>query len=287
MAPLSFLEVLGYVPDPRGRHGRIHSLSAILALTVLTMLHGCKGPTAISQFGRVHGIALAHLLGFRRVKTPAPSCLSDLYRAIDVVAFEAALSKWIASRMPQNTEKQLVSLDGKNLRGSHDGGASGQHVVSAHAHEQQAVLAQIRVDAKTNEHKAALELHGILPVKGRIVLGDAMFGQRDLCAKPAACGGVGQVARAGGRRIGSNGAYADTAFAIRDVDLGLPLPLFRPSGTSHPTPSQPLGLLDLHSFVLSGTSKLAFQKIMTYICVSDAYRHSATTVAITLRVMVV
>jgi predicted transposase YbfD/YdcC len=39
----------------------------------------------------------------------------------------------------------------------------------------------MRVDAKTNEHKAALELLGILPVKGRVVIGDAMFTQRDVC----------------------------------------------------------------------------------------------------------
>ena len=42
------------------------------------------------------------------------------------------------------------------------------------------MLAQIRVDAKTNEHKAALELLGILPLTGKIVVGDAMFCQRDL-----------------------------------------------------------------------------------------------------------
>jgi len=51
------------------------------------------------------------------------------------------------------------------------------------------VLAQIRVDAKTNEHKAALQLLGILPLKGRIFLGDALFCQRDLCAKIIAGGG--------------------------------------------------------------------------------------------------
>jgi predicted transposase YbfD/YdcC len=43
------------------------------------------------------------------------------------------------------------------------------------------VLAQVRVDAKTNEHKAALQLLGLLPVGGRIVTGDALFCQRDLC----------------------------------------------------------------------------------------------------------
>jgi hypothetical protein len=185
MAPLSLFEALADMPDPRSRHGRRHPLLAILSLTVLAMLHGCKGPTAISEFGRNHGVALAHALGFRRRKTPAPSCLSDLYRDLDAVAFETALSRWIASRIPPPAEdaaKESVSLDGKTLRGSRDGETPGHHLVSAYAHEHQAVLAQIRVDAKTNEHKAALELLGILPVKGRVVLGDAMFCQRDVCA---------------------------------------------------------------------------------------------------------
>jgi DDE family transposase len=42
MAALSLVEVLAEVPDPRSRHGRIHPLPAILALTVLAMLHGCR-----------------------------------------------------------------------------------------------------------------------------------------------------------------------------------------------------------------------------------------------------
>lgn len=192
MASLSLFEILADVPDPRSRHGQRHPLIALLALTVLAMLRGCKGPTAIAQFGRDHGIGLAHALGFRRGKTPAPSCLSDLYRALDAKAFEAALSRWVASRLPapaENAPPQPVSLDGKTLRGSRDGEAPGHHLVSAYAHEHQAVLAQIRVDAKTNEHKAALELLGILPLRGSVVMGDAMFCQRDLCAKIIEQGG--------------------------------------------------------------------------------------------------
>jgi hypothetical protein len=192
MPPLSLLEALADVPDPRSRHGRRHPLSALLSLTVLALLRGCKGPTAISQFGRDHGAELAHALGFLRGKTPAPSCLSDLYSALDAVAFEAALSRWITSRLPApaaGADRRSLSIDGKTLRGSRDGEAPGQHLVAAYAHEHQAVLAQIRVDAKTNEHKAALELLGILPLKGRVVLGDAMFCQRDLCAKIVEHGG--------------------------------------------------------------------------------------------------
>lgn len=190
MATLSLLEVLAEVPDPRSRHGRRHPLPAVLALVVLAMLRGSKGPVAIAQFGRDYGTALAHALGFRRGKTPAASCLSRLLCRLDAVAFEAALSRWIRARTPPATadvgkepEKEPISIDGKTLRGSKDGEVPGQHLVAAYAPLVEAVLVQVRVDAKTNEHKAALELLGILPVKDRIVIGDAIFTQRDVCAE--------------------------------------------------------------------------------------------------------
>src|SRR5580693_1417778 len=186
--PLSLLEVLAQVPDPRSRHGRRHPLSAILALAVLAMLSGCKSYQAIAQFGRDKGFTLAHALGFTRGKTPTKSTFSVLFRILDVQAFEQALSRWIVSRVPEGQEKP-ISLDGKTARGSRDGDLPGQHLVAAYYAEAQAVLAQVRVDAKTNEHKAALQLLGILPVKGNILTGDALFCQRDLCAAIIAAGG--------------------------------------------------------------------------------------------------
>jgi DDE_Tnp_1-associated/Transposase DDE domain len=183
MAALTLLDVLQDVPDPRSRHGRRHPLHALLTLIVLAMLRGCKGPCAIAQFGRDYGSALAYTLGFTRGKTPAASCLSRLLCRLDAVAFEAALARWIRAREPVAPAKEPVSFDGKNLRGSRDGEVPGQHLVAAYAPLIEAVLGQVKVDAKTNEHKAALELLGILPVKGRIVLGDAMFCQRDVCTE--------------------------------------------------------------------------------------------------------
>jgi hypothetical protein len=152
------------------------------------MLGGAKSYQAIAQFGRDKGFALAHALGFTRGKTPTKSTFSVLFRILDVQAFEQALSRWIASRLPEGQEKP-ISLDGKTARGSRDGDVPGQHLVAAYCAEAQAVLAQIKVDAKTNEHKAALQLLGILPVKGNIITGDAMFCQRDLCAEIIAAGG--------------------------------------------------------------------------------------------------
>ncbi len=186
--PLSLLDVLAQVPDPRSRHGRRHPLPAILSLAVLAMLSGAKSYQAIAQFGRDKGFALAHALGFTRGKTPTKSTFSVLFRILDVQAFEEVLSRWIASRVPEGQEKP-ISLDGKTARGSRDGEVPGQHLVAAYCATAQAVLAQIKVDAKTNEHKAALNLLGILPVKGNILTGDALFCQRDLCAAILEAGG--------------------------------------------------------------------------------------------------
>lgn len=186
--PLPLLEILAQVPDPRSRHGRRHPLSAILSLAVLAMLSGAKSYQAIAQFGRDKGPALAHLLGFLRGKTPTKSTFSVIFRVLDVQAFEDLLSRWIASRLPEGQQKP-ISVDGKVVCGSREGEVAGQHLVSAYCDEAQAVLAQVKVDAKTNEHKAALELLGFLPVRGNIFTGDAMFCQRDLCAAIVEGGG--------------------------------------------------------------------------------------------------
>jgi hypothetical protein len=179
-SPLSLLDVLADIPDPRHRRGIRHPLSAILGLAVLAMLTGWKSYQAIALFGRDKGFALAQALGFRRAKTPTKATYAILFRRLDVVAFEAALARWIASRLSDD-QTAVIALDGKTLRGSRDGEAPGHPLVAAYAVQAAAVLAQVPVDAKTNEHKAALQLLGILPVQGRIITGDAIFCQRDLC----------------------------------------------------------------------------------------------------------
>jgi hypothetical protein len=62
-------------------------------------------------------------------------------------------------------------------------------LVAAYAPAVAGVLAQVRVGSKTNEHKAALELLGLIPVRGKVVVGDAMFCQRDLAEAVVGAGG--------------------------------------------------------------------------------------------------
>jgi hypothetical protein len=184
----TLFEALACLPDPRSRRGRVHPLSAFLGLVTLALLMGRTSLIGIARFGRQFGTPLAHALGFRRGKTPSLSTLSRTLRRFDAEALEAVLSGWVMARIDP-TQVEHISLDGKTLRGSRNGEVPGQHLVAAYAPQVQAVLAQIRVDAKTNEHKAALRLLGILPLKGKVVVGDAMFCQRDLAAQIIEAGG--------------------------------------------------------------------------------------------------
>jgi|SRR5262245_22602213 len=218
MPPCTLFDALARVADPRSRHGRIHPLPAVLGLVALAMLMGRKSLKGIARFGRQHGTPLAHALGFRRGKTPCQSTLSVTLRRLTGPEIEAILSHWISGRIDPGAVAR-ISLDGKTLRGSRDGEVPGHHLVAAYAPALKAVLAQVRVDAKTNEHKAALELLGILPVRDKVVLGDAMFCQRDLAE---------EVVRAGGEYLlvakdNQPGLVADirSGFAFEDAARGI------------------------------------------------------------------
>ena len=82
-----------------------------------------------------------------------------------------------------------MSLDGKTSRGSLTALGSAVHLLAAMDQRTGCVLRQMRVDAKTNEHKAALESLKDLTLRGRVVTGDAMFCQRDLSRQIVAAGG--------------------------------------------------------------------------------------------------
>jgi hypothetical protein len=185
--PLTLVEAFALIPDPRDRRGRHHPLVAVLSLTVVAMLAGCKSLEAISQFGRDHGLALAHALGFRRAKTPAKSTLSELFRVLDPAAFEAAIRVWLEARGA--TAGDHLALDGKTARGSVTATAAGVHLLAAYATEHAAVVAQLAVARSTNEHKAALRLLGVLPLAGKVVTADAMFTHADVCDTITDAGG--------------------------------------------------------------------------------------------------
>ena len=83
-----------------------------------------------------------------------------------------------------------VTIDGKTLRGSIAAGQTrGTHLLAAYLLGEGVVLAQVEVDGKENEIKAAPRLLEAIDLRGKVVSGDAMLTQRDLAAQVVAAGG--------------------------------------------------------------------------------------------------
>src|SRR5437773_6721688 len=93
----SLFEVFAEIPDPRKRRGTRHPLAALLTLTTVAMLSGCRSLLAIAQWGRDHD-RLAADLGFTRKDLPCVATLHYLFKAINVTAFEAALTAWMLTQ---------------------------------------------------------------------------------------------------------------------------------------------------------------------------------------------
>lgn len=222
--PTSLTEVFADIPDPRSASGRRYSLSAILNLAAVAMLSGMRSLEAVAQFARDHGTALTHALGFTSAKSPCKATFSNIFRRLDLVAFETALRRWILARCPDVGEQ--LCLDGKAVRGSKDKGLPGIHLLAVYAPRVAGVLAQLQVDRKTNEHKAALELLGVLPLTGKVVTGDAMFCQKDVC-----------------RAVGDGGG--DYLFAVKDNQPTLHFDIacmFAESVNFSPLPAEAVGV---------------------------------------------
>jgi hypothetical protein len=178
----SLLQRLEQLHDPRSRQGRIYPLTAILGLAIVAILAGNLSLAAIAQFGRLRGHKLGHALGFKNGKMPCANAIALLLQKLDPDHLDRILSEWIHDRHPDGWEH--LSIDGKVLKGSHDGELPGLHLLAAYAPQTQAVVAQMTVEASTNEHKAALRLLDILPKQpGTVITGDAMFTHVDVAQK--------------------------------------------------------------------------------------------------------
>jgi len=97
-----------------------------------------------------------------------------VFSLLDPKHFEACFSRWMQALCPALAHSDLIAIDGKSVRGSHDGCTRMTHLVSAWHHARGLVLGQVKTDAKSNEIKAIPELINALQVQGAVMTLDAM-----------------------------------------------------------------------------------------------------------------
>lgn len=183
--PGGLLERLGALTDPRARRGKRHQLAGVLAIAAAAVLGGARSYTAIAEFAReLEAATLARLGVWRRPYSslyvaPSEATLRRTLQQVDADALDRVVGGWLAEQPPGSPADQpeAVAVDGKTLRGAVGPDGRQVHLLAALAHGSGTVLAQRKVDAKTNEITGFRPLLEGMDLAGKVVTTDALHSQ--------------------------------------------------------------------------------------------------------------
>jgi predicted transposase YbfD/YdcC len=181
-APKSLIEHFSTLDDPRIDRSKLHKLIDILVIAICATICGAEGWEDFELFGNCK---LDWFKSFLELPhgIPSPDTFRRVFARLDPQQFQTAFLDWVRS-ITRLTEGQVVAIDGKPLRRSHDraSGKSAVQIVSAWAEENRLVLGQAKVDEKSNEITAIPELLRLLAISGCSVTTDAMGCQTEITA---------------------------------------------------------------------------------------------------------
>jgi hypothetical protein len=169
------LELLRTITDPRKPRGVRHSVGSIVALAVCARLAGARSFEAIAQWAAECSRAGRQRLGCRRPTPPSEPTFRRVLQQVDAVALDRTLGAWLAGQT--GLAGQGIAVDGKTLRGAHDGPRKAPHLLSAVLHQDGLVVAQQAVGEKSNEIPSLPALLALLPLAGAVVTADALHTQ--------------------------------------------------------------------------------------------------------------
>jgi len=141
----------GSLEDPRMDRTKLHWLLEIMALAVCAVIGGADTWVDVEDFGN------AKLKWFRKFLElpngiPSHDTFGEVFARLDPEQFQTCFLNWVQA-IVLLAESQVVAIDGKALRRSHDHrlGKDAIRMVSAWASVNRVVLGQVKVDEKSNE----------------------------------------------------------------------------------------------------------------------------------------
>jgi predicted transposase YbfD/YdcC len=173
--PLATLhDAFADLTDPRVDRTKEHLLLDIVASAICAVICGADRWGAIEEFGVTKRAWLQTFLALPN-GIPSHDTFGRVFAARDASQFQQGFLRWVRAVWPTGAG-EVVAIDGKTLRGSHDRGIGKEaiHLVSAGASQSRLVLAQRKVDDKSNEITAIPEVLRLLDLAGCTVTVDAM-----------------------------------------------------------------------------------------------------------------
>jgi predicted transposase YbfD/YdcC len=185
----SVLQHFQDLPDPRRDRTKDHPLMSVITIAILGILSGADGFVGIETYGKGKQSWLETFLELPH-GIPSHDTFGRVFGLLSPEELEKRFLSWISS-ITENLQINVIHIDGKTTRGSDDREQKlkALHTVSAWSSEHGLVLAQQKVEGKTNEIKAVPLILKLLNLKGSVITLDAMGTQLEIVRQIKAGGG--------------------------------------------------------------------------------------------------
>ncbi|NEO02346.1 MAG: ISAs1 family transposase [Moorea sp. SIO3I7] len=166
--------------DPRVGSRKAHSLVAIITIAILAILSGAEGFVGIETYGKAKQEWLETFVEIPN-GIPSHDTFGRVLSQLEPEELNHSFLDWIGS-ITEKLNLELIHVDGKTAKGSYDRESKlkALHSVSAWSSEHGLVLAQQKVQSKSNEITAVPLLLKLVNFKGAVVTLDAMGTQREI-----------------------------------------------------------------------------------------------------------
>ena len=176
----AIMEYFEALEDPRIDRCKRHQLLDIITIAICAVICGADSWVYVEMFGKSKEAWFRTFLDLPN-GVPSHDTFGDVFARLDPDRFQECFQEWsqgVAELLPG----EVVAIDGKTLRRSHDKRAGKQaiHLVSAWASANTLTLGQVKTDRKSNEITAIPRLLEMLELSGCIVTIDAMGCQKEI-----------------------------------------------------------------------------------------------------------
>ena len=176
----SIVECFGALEDPRIERCKRHQLLDIITIAICAVICGADSWVYVEMFGKSKEEWFRSFLDLPN-GIPSHDTFGDVFSRLDPDRFQECFVEW-SQGLAELLPGEVVAIDGKTVRRSHDKRAGKQaiHLVSAWASANTLTLGQVKTEDKSNEITAIPRLLEMLELNGCIVTIDAMGCQKEI-----------------------------------------------------------------------------------------------------------
>lgn len=186
---LAIIRLLDTVDDPRGASCNFaHPLTTVLFITIVCTLCGADDWETIVVQAEAMKLWLSKFVDMS-AGIPCVRTFKRVFSAMQPEQLNGVLRS-VASLLDPNSQGDVVSFDGKTLRGTGNQalGLKAIHMLNAWSHERGLCIGHMKVSEKSNEITALPELMRLLDLQDTIITADALNTQKETTRGATAAG---------------------------------------------------------------------------------------------------